>query len=366
MHAANLVKVIQDRPDNTIRFSAMGGAALRQRDVDILVNNEAIAVMGLVEVIKHYPAIRRALKTMQQAVLNNKPDLLILVDYVEFNLKLAETAKQAGVKVLFYVSPQVWAWRPKRVKRIGRLVDMMAVIFPFETKFYEQHQIPVRYVGNPLTGHVRAERSLAACMTAYNLDSAKPVIGLFPGSRKSEIKMLLPVFLQAAELIQREVPDLQFLLPLAPGLTTDDLQPWLADGPDNIQLVTDGKPYDVMQCCQAILTASGTATLETALMEIPMAIAYRTSPVTYAIFSRLIRIPDIGLANIVAEKRIVQEFLQNQATPEALAAEMLRLLQDQDYRQQILKEYKIVKEKLGDKNGSENVAALALEMLEPV
>jgi len=362
MHAANLVRHLQHHAD--IRFSALGGKALKDQGVDILLNNETIAVMGLIEVIKQYPTLHRALNTMRQALREQKPDLLILVDYVEFNLKLAETAKKLGIKVLFYISPQVWAWRPKRVKKIGQLVDMMAVIFPFEAEFYQQHAIPVRYVGHPLIGEVVPEKTIEQARTDYQLKAGSPVIGLLPGSRRSEIRYLLPLFLQAAKEVQKQLPEAQFLLPLASSLNLEDIESHCTEPPENFKIIPARKPYDVMQCCDAILTASGTATLETALMKVPMVLAYRTSRLTYALFSRMIQIPDIGLVNVVAGKRIVQEFLQDKATPEALSAELLRILSDEKYRLEMLAEFEQVEEKIGSENGSENVAKLALEMLD--
>lgn len=361
MHAANLVCHLKEQ--DHISFSALGGKALKDQGVEILLNNETIAVMGLVEVIKQYPTLHRALKTMRQALRERKPDLLILVDYVEFNLKLAETAKKLGIKVLFYISPQVWAWRPKRVERIGQLIDMMAVIFPFEVEFYRQHAIPVRYVGNPLVGHVAPEKTYQEAITDYQLVADKPIIGLLPGSRRSEISHLLPLFIQTAKEIQNKLPDAQFLLPMASSLKKADLESLITNPPEHFKIITDGRPYDVMQCCDAILTASGTATLETALMKVPMVLAYRTSALTFALFSRMVQIPDIGLVNVVAGKRIVQEFLQDKATPEALSTELLRLLSDINYRQEMIAEFNRIEEKMGKENGSENVARLALEML---
>ena len=361
MHAANLVSHLKQQAG--ISFSALGGKALEEQGVEILLNNETIAVMGLVEVIKQYPALHRALKTMRQALRERKPDLLILVDYVEFNLKLAKTAKELGIKVLFYISPQVWAWRPKRVERIGQLVDMMAVIFPFEVDFYQQHAIPVRYVGHPLIGQVIPEKTLEQARIAYQLEPDNPVIGLLPGSRRSEINHLLPLFIQTAKEVQKLLPGIQFLLPMASSLKKTDLESLITSPPKFFKIITDGKPYDVMQCCDAILTASGTATLETALMKVPMVLAYRTSRITYALFSRMVQIPDIGLVNVVAGKRIVQEFLQDKATPEALSVELLRLLNDENYRQEMIAEFDRIEKKMGKENGSENVAELAMEML---
>ncbi len=346
-----------------ISVDAMGGDALRSAGVDIIVDNRDLAVVGLVEVISHYPVIHRALKQLKKHLDSTPPDLLILVDYVEFNLKLARHAKGLGIPVLFYISPQVWAWRPKRVRKIGWLIDMMAVIFPFEAKFYEQHGIPVRYVGNPLVGHVEAACDREQCRQNFGIDTQHPVVGLLPGSRRSEIRNLLPLFLQTATLLQQTNSEIQFLLPLAPGLNESDIEPLLHERPDKLQIITGGKTYEVMRACDAILTASGTATLETALMEIPMVMAYRTAPLTYAILKRMVKIPHIALVNIVAEKSVVREFMQNDATADNLSREVQRLLSDASYRRQMVQELKKVREKLGNKNGSENIAKLALEMI---
>lgn len=360
MHAANLARALRAlRPD--VRLSGMGGEAQRAAGVEIVVDNRDLAVVGIVEVLRHYPQIRRALKTLERRLASRRPQLLILVDYVEFNLKLAETAKRLHIPVLFYVSPQVWAWREHRVRRIGRLVDMMAVIFPFEVEFYERHGIPVRYVGNPLVGHVRPTRSKPECYAAFGLDASRPVLGLLPGSRRSEVSRLLPLFAATAARLAQARPDLQFVLPVAPGLDIDWVRTLLPPSPP-IHLA-EGVSYDAMQLCAVILTASGTATLETALMDIPMALAYRVAPLTYAILSRLIRVPDIGLVNIVAGRRIVQEFVQQAATPEAIAAELIRLLDDRAYREAQQAGLREVRERLGDDQGSQRVAALAAEML---
>ena len=360
MHAANLARELR-LLDPAVEIRGMGGDAQRAAGVEIVVDNRDLAVVGLIEVLRHYPRIRRALRSLEHYLERERPDLLVLVDYVEFNLKLALTAKRLGVPVLFYVSPQVWAWREHRVKRIGQRIDMMAVIFPFEVAFYERHGIPVRYVGNPLVGHVKPTRARADCFRDFDLDPAHPVIGLLPGSRRSEVSRLLPLFAATALRLHALRPHLQFVLPVAPGLD----RAWVASllPPEPRISLAHGASYDAMQLCDVILTASGTATLETALMNVPMVLAYKVAPLSYAILSRLVKVPDIGLVNIVAGRRIVPEFVQHAATPEAIAPELLRLLEDTEYRAALQAGLNEVRDKLGDDRASRRVAALALEML---
>ena len=362
MHAASLIRdLCKIRPD--IKVDAMGGRELRQTGANILVDNKELAVVGLVEVLSHYPVIRGALKTLRQQLATQPPDLLILVDYVEFNLRLAKTAKKLGIKVLFYISPQVWAWRPGRVKKIGRLIDMMAVIFPFETDFYQRHNIPVRYVGNPLLTKVQAGRSREDNLRRFKLTDGA-VIGLQPGSRRAEIQRLLPVFAETVKRLKKRLPELQFVLPVAPGIEADFIRSYLPGG-HGIQLIEDSSAYDVMQVCSVIMTASGTATLETALMEIPMVIAYKVAPLSYAILRRLIRIPHIGLVNIVAGQEVVKELIQHEATASTLEQEVLKLLQDEVYRRAMISQLKAVREKLDDRQGVD-IATVAAEMLPPL
>lgn len=361
MHAAGLIHGLKKIRPN-IQVTAMGGDKLRHAGAEILVDYHKLAVVGIVEILRHYPDIKRALNQLESHLIQQKPDLLILVDYVEFNLRLAKKAKALGIQVLFYISPQVWAWRQGRVKKIGQVIDMMAVIFPFELAFYHRYQIPVRYVGNPLVGKVAASRPRLDNFKTFHLDPEKPVIGLQPGSRRSEITRLLPLYLNTARLLKATLPDIQFVLPVAPGIT----HAWIHEQiPDdlNITLIENESAYDVMNVCTAILTASGTATLETALMGVPMVVAYQVAPLSYAIMKRLIKIPFISLVNIIAQKQVIQEFVQQQATPEVLVEELLKLLGNPDYRQTIKTGLNEVKQKLGTTKGSDAIAELADEML---
>lgn len=360
-HAANLFLELK-KHQPTIQGIGMGGAKMAQAGVDIRYDSAQISVIGVVEVLKHYGEIRRALKLMQHIIKTERPDLLVCVDYKEFNFKLARYAKQQGIKVLFYVSPQVWAWRAGRVKAYGKVIDMMAVIFPFEIPYYEAENVPVRYVGHPSVDKVHPQYSKAEAMTQFGLDVNKRVVGLLAGSRANEIKRLLPVMLAAAALLHERFPDCQFILPQADSISDELLAEYLINAPVKVRVIKQ-QAYDVMQCCDAVMTTSGTATLEIALLTIPMVICYKLAPITYWLGRLLVKTPFIGLPNIVAGKAIVQEFIQHEATANNLAAEIERILTDKAYSEMMRENLQIVKQQLGQGGGSKNMATLVLEML---
>lgn len=360
-HAAHMFQELRkQRP--AIRGIGMGGSKMRQAGIEIRFDSSGIGVIGLVEILKHYGEIRRALRLMEQLVVDEKPDLLVCVDYKEFNLKLARFAKRQGVKVLFYVSPQVWAWRPGRVETYGKAIDMMAVIFPFETAYYDAKNVPVRYVGHPSVDKVHPQRSKQEDFAVFGLDATRPVVGVLPGSRGNEIKRMLPVMLQAVTLLSRRFPQVQFLLPQADSVSDEVLQSYLRDCAVPVKVVKQ-QTYDAVQCCDAVMTTSGTASLEIALLQVPMLIAYRLSPLTYWLGKQLVKIPFIGLPNIIAGKAIVKELIQDEVSAENLADEIQRLLFDTAYRQEVLAELQRVKTLLGEGGGSKNMADLALQML---
>ena len=345
-----------------VKAIGMGGAKMREAGVEIRYDSTSIAVIGTVEVIRHYGEIRRALALMTSIAIEERPDLLICVDYKEFNFRLARSAKAAGVKVLFYVSPQVWAWRPGRVKKYGAAVDRMAVIFPFEVPFYEAQQIPVTYVGHPLTGKVVPSLSKNAALKEFGLETDGPVIGLLPGSRSNEIKRLLPVILETVELLAHRFPTARFVLNQASSVTDGMLEPYLANCKVAIKGF-HGRNYDVLQCCDAVITVSGTATLEVALAGVPMAIIYKLTPITYWLGRLLISIKFIGLPNILAGKGIVREFIQQDANAPNIAAEIGKIVIDKNYASEIRENLSKVKELLGEGGGSSRLASLAKEML---
>lgn len=361
-HAAHMFTEMKKlRPD--MQGIGMGGVKMAGAGIDVRYDSSQIAVIGLVEVVKHYAEIRRALKLMQSLLATERPDLLVCVDYKEFNFKLATYAKRIGIKVLFYVSPQVWAWRPGRVKQYGRVIDMMAVIFPFETAYYEAENVPVRYVGHPSVDKVQPQYSKDDDFARFGLRVNQRVVGLLPGSRSGEIRRMLPVMLKAAEVIAGRVPGVQFILPQAGSIDDAMLQSYLQASSVKITVIKD-QPYDVMQCCDAIMTTSGTASLEIALLVVPMVICYKLSPLTYWLGRFLVKTRFIGLPNIVAGKSIVKELIQHQASAENLAAEIERLLTDPAYAGQMREHLQGVQVSLGQGGGSKNMAELAIEMLE--
>ena len=360
-HAANMfLELKKYQPD--IKGFGMGGAKMALAGIDIRYDSGSIGVIGVVEVLKHYGEIRRALKLIQQLVSTERPDLLVCVDYKEFNLKLARFAKQCGIKVLFYVSPQVWAWRPGRVKTYGKAIDMMAVIFPFETTYYDAENVPVRYVGHPSVDKVHPQRSRLEDMAIFNLDEGNPVIGLLPGSRANEINRLLPIMLAAAEILQARIPGIQFMLPQADSISDELLENHMDRSPVKITVIKN-QPYDVIQCCDVVMTTSGTATIEIALLNVPMVITYKLAALTYWLGRWLVNTPFIGLPNIILGKGFIKELIQHEATSENLAEEIERILTDKFYADQMRDNLNQVKQQLGQGGGSKNMAELALEIM---
>jgi len=360
-HAAEMIEQIRQlNPD--IRISGMGSREMKKAGAEVFFDSSVIAVMGLVEVLKHWGDIKRAMKIVKRQLEETRPDLLVLVDYPEFNLKMARYAQELGTKVLFYISPQIWAWRPKRINKIGRLVDHMAVIFKFEKAYYERANIPVSFVGHPLVGKVISTRSKDETRRHLGLESNIPVVGLFPGSRNSEIDRLLPLMLETAQQMTRTNPRLAFVLPVAAALDFEAIKRQCAQSNTNI-LVTRDDIYNLITCCDSIISCSGTVTLEIALLGVPMCIVYKMSSLSYHILRHLIKIPHVGLVNIVAGKSVVREFLQAEASVENVSEEMFRIINDQTYRQGIRSDLLIVRENLGEGDGSGKMARLVLSML---
>ena len=363
-HAARLVNELK-KLDDSIQFRGMGGDHLREAGVDVFIDMAEIAVVGFIEVLMKYNLIKAELNKLKQDIEKNPPDLLILVDYQEFNQRLAAFAKSLGVKVLFYIGPQVWAWRPKRVYKMGKIVDHMAVIMPFEKVLYDDANVPVTFTGHPLTDEVVRDKTKQQAREQLQLPD-KTTVGLFPGSRGGEIANILPILLESAKLIQRSQEnkvDLQFVLPVANTISAANLAPFEAELNALSVRVIENKFYDVAQACDVVLTASGTATLELGLLEIPMVIVYKTSAITFYIGKKLVSLKHIGLVNIIPGKEVVREFLQGEAKPSLIAKEALRLLNDDNYYESMQHELSLIRQQLGDGNGSKNVAELAWKML---
>ena len=361
MYGATLAAEIRALSPGT-SFFGMGGDRMREAGVETLVDANVMAVMGLVEVLGQLPVILKGFAVLKRRLLSDPPRLLILIDYPDFNLRLARVAKRAGVKVLYFVSPQVWAWRVGRVHGIGRVVDMMAVLFPFEVPFYQDAGIPVSFVGHPLLDMVRPSMGKRDALVSFGLDPERKTVGLFPGSRKSEIAKLLPDILEAAKLLKARFPELQFLLPLASSLRQEDIAPELQRSGLDV-VVVPRRNHDVMVACDAAISVSGTVTMELALVGIPMVIVYRASELTYQIGKRVIKVPHIGICNIVAGKGIVKELIQHEVTPEAIAAEIEAQLTDSSYSLRMRDDLAQVRVKLGSGGALGRLARVALEMM---
>jgi lipid-A-disaccharide synthase len=360
-HAAEFVEVLrQRRPD--VRVSGMGGAAMQQAGVDVFFDSSIIAVVGLIEVIRHWGDIKRAMAIVRERMEQTRPDLLVLVDYPEFNLKMAQHARSLGIRVLFYISPQVWAWREHRVHKIARLVDHMAVIFEFEKKYYEDAGLPVSFVGHPLVDKVHSSAGRDSLRAALGIDADSRVVGLFPGSRRSEISRLLPVLIETAKRMHAREPNLCFLLPVASNLDFDSISAEAEAAGVGIRVTRDNI-YDVISCCDAVASCSGTVTLEIALLEVPLCVVYRVSTLSYLILRRLVRIAHIGLVNIVAQRPVARELLQSEATAHNIAAELFEILDDDDYRARIHEGLQQVRQNLGSGGGAQNMAELVLSLL---
>jgi lipid-A-disaccharide synthase len=307
--------------------------------------------------------IKGVFNQIKAYIKNTKPDLLILVDYQEFNQRLAAYAKKNGIKVLFYIGPQVWAWRPKRVFKMAKIVDQMAVIFPFEVELYKKAGVPVRFTGHPLIDEVIPDKSRQQAREILGLHE-QTTIGLFPGSRATEVERLLPVLIDTAQLLKQKKPKTQFVMPLASTIQRENISRFeSALGALEVHIVED-KTHDVMQACDAIIVASGTATLEIGLMGIPMVIIYKLSPLSYYILRRLVKLTHVGLVNIVPEKEIIKEFIQSDAHPEKISTEVLRILDDKGYNKNMRDELAKLRNLLGNIGGSKNVASLAFSMLQ--
>lgn len=335
---------------------------MRAAGIDVRVDSSGLGVIGLAEIARHYEDIRRALATMKDLLRSRRPELLICIDYKEFNLRLARIAKAEGIKVLFYVGPQVWAWRPRRVKSYGRAIDHMAVIFPFEVPFYEEHRIPVTYVGHPLAGTLAPIEDRERVKRELGVPDDRPLVGLLPGSRENEISRLLPVLFDTAEKIHWQRPEVRFLLIQAPSVPDAWVAPFLAARRIPVQVVKERR-HEAMGICDTAVTSSGTATLELALLGVPMLILYKLNPVSYWLGRILVRIRYIGLPNILAGRAIVREFIQHEAKPEALAEEVLKILDDPVYAATVKTDLAEVRRCLGSGGGSRRLAELACDLI---
>lgn len=361
LHGAHLVEAIQ-KIDPDIEFFGVGGEGLEKRKMRLLHHVRSLSVVGISEAFRKLRVALKTLRELKGAMEQERPDLVILIDYPEFNLRLARIARQKGIPVVYYISPQIWAWRPGRVRSIAKRVRKMVVLFPFEVPLYQAAGVDVEWVGHPLLDIVRPSLQRETAIEQFGIDPEQKTVALLPGSRSEEVIRLLPPMLTSAALLQGAIPKLQFILPLAPGISETDLYPILKDLPVPIKIV-NGFNYDVMAISDLIITASGTATLEAAILGKPMVIVYKVSSLTYWVARAMIRVKHIGLVNLVAGKEIARELLQEEVNPERIAEEALRLLRNPVLYGKTVESLAEVHQSLGEPGAASRAARIVLSLL---
>ena len=361
-HAARLIEALKRR-DPTLTFTGLGGPAMQRAGLSLLADLTRTAAIGPFDAARHLGRFLRAKRLLDDHLKAARPHLAVLVDFGDFNLPVvAPLVKRYGIPLLYYISPQLWAWGRWRLQWIRRYVDRMVVFFPFEETFYQRAGIPVTWVGHPLMDAAHPSMSQAEAGERYGVNPWRRTVGLLPGSREGEIKRHLPLFLAAAERIAWHMPGVHFLLPRAPSIPRALLEMYLAAARCEVRLV-EGSAYDALQLMEAAIVTSGTATLEAALCEVPMVVVYRASWPTYLVARLVIRIPHIALVNVVAGREIVPEFLQHRATPRRIARATMDLLRDDERHAAMQERLRELRSRLGPPGAVDRAAHAVLEML---
>jgi len=337
--------LLQRRPD--LELSGMGGGSMERAGVRLLQQSSEVAVVGILEVLAHLPAIRRAMVRLSGFLERERPDILVPIDFPDFNLRLAARARRADIDVVYFVSPQIWAWRRGRIRLIRRLVRRMLVLFPFESAFYEAAGVPVTFVGHPTAEAEPRARTAGELGALAGLEPERETVALVPGSRTGEVSRLLPTMLEAAARLRRDRPGLQFLIPLAPGLDRRRIEERILASPVPDATLHEGDFPEILRVCRAGVVASGTASLEAAVTGLPIVVVYRMSPLSYAIGRALVRLDHIALPNLVAGERIVPELVQGECTPERIAQELARFLDDSREHERVTSRLTEIRGRLG-------------------
>lgn len=366
LHSAKLVeKVLRQLP--SARFFGMGGSALRQAGMETVVDSEhSASVMGVSEVFGSLFKIRQAFIDILAEVDRRKPRLAILVDFPDFNLLLARFLKKRGVRVFYFISPQLWAWRQGRVKTMRRFVDFVAPIFPFEASFYKKHGVAAEFIGHPFLDRSPLVLKRSSFLESVGLSPRLPTLALLPGSREAEVERLLQPMLEAYQQVKVHRPEIQALIPLAPSLSREWVEGLVGNIPE-VALI-DGQASEVLQVADVGVVASGTATVEAALAGLPIVIVYRLAPLTHFIGKLLVRgVPYFGMPNVILNRKVAPELLQEDAHPERIALEVERLLGNENVRIQMKKDFGEIRSLLKnpfDKSSSQHAAELVLSELE--
>ncbi|HOG17067.1 MAG: Lipid-A-disaccharide synthase [Syntrophaceae bacterium PtaU1.Bin231] len=358
LHGSNLVRQMK-AIEPGLRFYGVGGRKMREAGVELAADIADMAVVGLTEVVKKIPAILGVRRKLKLSLGRERPALAIFIDYPDFNLPMAKLAKSRGIPVFYYISPQVWAWRKGRIGQIGRTVDRMAVILPFEEELYRASGVDVSFVGHPLLDAVKTRYGRDEALRRFGLKDGVRTIALLPGSRPAEVERMLPVMMRMAAILERELPPLQFVLPVADSLPAQTVEDILGPFGTRVALVRDDI-YDAVAVADLAVVTSGTATLETALLEKPMIIVYKMSMVSYAVGRMVVKVPCIGLVNIIAGKKIVPELIQGDAGAERMAAEAMDILSSPERQAAMKRELSLLRRNMGTAGASERAARIAL------
>jgi lipid-A-disaccharide synthase len=359
MYAARLATALKKRAD--LEIFGMGGPQMRAAGVDIITDYSEVSVVGITEILSHFPSLVRAMRRLVAEAERRKPAFAILTDFPGFHLRLARKLKRRGIKNIYYICPQFWAWRPWRVRVVRRRFAQALCIFPFEEEFYGDAGVPVKFIGHPLVGAVHASLDRVAFFREQNLDPQKKLITILPGSRAAELRQHLPVLREACLCIHRESPS-QFVLAAAPGATLASLrEAWPPQLPVKIVV---GQTYNALAAADAAIVSSGTATIEAALLDVPMVVVYRVTPLTALLAKPLVRTPFFSMVNLIAGKPAVPELMQNDFTPDRVSAEILRLLNDQSARESLRRDLAEVRLRLGPPGAVERAADAILQLVD--
>ena len=363
LHGSRLAQEIK-RLDPDCRLVGIGGPKMRTAGVELIYSLEDFAFLGFSEVLRHLPFILSVYRGLDRLFRHDRPDAVVLIDYPGFNIRLAKKLKKKNIPILYYISPQVWAWQPHRARLISRLVDRLAVVLPFESDFYRRRTgFRPHFVGHPLLEVVRSEVSRDQFCRRWKLNPQQPIIGLLPGSRAQEIEHLLPDMLSAVRRLQRDTPVLQAVVGAVATFPEKRYREMIGISGVKASLVTDVS-YDLMRHARLLLVASGTATLEAAISGTPMVILYRMSLFSWLIARLMVRVPYIGLVNLVAGRKIVPELVQHQVTPPRVAGEAKKLLPESPRRQTMLQDLSEIRQRLGREGASRRTARLVLDLIE--
>lgn len=345
VHAAALIRQLKSiYPD--MEISGIGGQHMQTAGAELISDLARFGVTGVTEVIRHLKVIRKAFKAIKQHLRAQKPDLLILVDYPGFNLRLAKFAKQElGIKILYYISPQIWAWKAKRIHLIKECVDRMAVILPFEKPLYESAEVPVNFVGHPLVEKIHTIGDQTSQRKTLNLPEDAKLFALLPGSRTNEIERHMPILRDTAILLHQQYPDLQFVIPIAGTINADKITQYFAKSTVPVTFV-QGQALNCMAAADFVIVASGTASLECALLKKPMCIIYKSSLLTYVLAAKLVKVKFLGLCNLLSNKMIVPEFLQYDCNPHELSKYVTRFVNDKSQPGKMIDQLETLKNSL--------------------